>query len=414
VACGVVEADHFYALAHRRVWAALTRLAARGDPLDNVTLGSELKQTGELEQIGGAPALGRYTDHVATVANVEHYARTVLEHAARRTMIATAREVVAEGYGSATADEYLDGARSAVTTAAGALQHSIGAESIQVGMHRLFDQLDKREENPDLIPIGIGSIKIAKGIPTILAARPSNGKSVTAMNIALNVASAGNRVLVFSLEDVRDVFYARAMAHFSGVGVTSIIERTVDLEQYPRVVDAAGRLSKLPIWVLDRTGVTSAWIRQAAAAHAERHGLDLVVVDYAQLMRDRGESRQDGLAEAMRGLGTMTRELHVAGLILSQIKRPDTGYRGNVPPPPTYSQLKGSGVLEEVAKSVILLHWPHYYDNELEAGTLWCRIAKHSNGPTGRRDLECDMSRMWVGDPGMSNEPAGTAARDGY
>lgn len=399
----ILEPQHFYINGHRRIWGALGRMHARGEGLDPVTLGAELAATGELERVGGQVALGSFTDEVATLGNIDHYSRIVLGLAARRALIHAGQRIIDDGYAvGIDIDHAIDAARSAVTGAAKELHAEGDAVPLSRSVQTLFKQLETREANPDLIPVGIGGIKLARGIPAILAARPSNGKSVTAMNMALNVAAAGFKVLVFSLEDVERVWTSRAMARFSGVPLDAIIEREMDIDHWPRVVDAASKLGTLNIGILDRTNVSSSWIRQTAAAYQDQNGLDFVIVDYAQLIRDRGESRQDGLAEGMRGLGTMTRELHVAGLILSQIRRPEGGFKGKVPPPPTLHMLKGSGVLEEVAKDVVLLHWPHFYDKEQPEDALWCNLAKRSNGPPGRRSLQCAMPRMWVGDPGLN------------
>jgi replicative DNA helicase len=403
LASAIVEPEHFYVEAHRRIWMAMARLTDRREALDNLTVGNELRACGDLEKIGGAMALDGLTDAVATVAHAEHYADIVRSLAARRAMIYAAQQVVADGFSEALdSEEYLANAREALARADRILQGRHRSESIGRVAHRVLDGMEKRTGNLDMVDLGIGGIRIPKGLLTVVAGRPSNGKSVWAMNAACNVAQAGGKVLVFTLEDTKETFAARAASRYSGVSLTSIMDREVDVADWPRMMQGFSRVSELPIEINDRTRASSRWMRQTAALHQQQNGLDLVVIDYVQLMREPStNSRQEEISEATLGAVEMARELHVAEILVSQIKRPEYQYKDKVPPPPTIDMLKGSGTLEESARVAILLHYPRQYDEDEEPGHLWCRIAKHSNGKVGRRDLACNLDHMWVGDPGM-------------
>ena len=171
------------------------------------------------------------------------------------------------------------------------------------------------------------------------------------------------------------------------------------------MTSALEAMSRLPITIYDNPRVTAQWIRQASAVLQQRQGLDLVIVDYVQLMQAPGApSAQERIAEAALGLAQLARELNVAVLLVSQIRRPDNVYKDKVPPPPNLDMLKGSGVLEETARCVILLHYPHHYNEEEEETYLWCRIAKHTNGRVGQRRLACNMEQMWIGDPDLAQQ----------
>jgi replicative DNA helicase len=404
LARSVVGPEHFYDAAHRRVWAAAVRVAKREEAIDLVTLHAELKATNEIDQVGGIGWLGKLSDGAAMASNVEHYARIVRGLAARRRMIAEAREVLARGYdGRVNTEDYLDESRAAMAEAAVAMSADTEATSLSTSAQRLYSVLSSKEPNKDLIPLGLGGVKVAKGEVTVVAGRPSNGKSTFALNAVCNAATGGQRCLVYNLEDTGTVYTARTAARFSKVPVENIIEHDLDLEHWPRLVAACDQMARLPVSVFDKGGVNHGWVRRTAAVHKERHGLDLVVVDYVQLMAGRAESRQEALANNARGLAKVARELHVAMIILSQIRRPDQHYKDKIPPPPRLEDLKGTGVLEEVARCVVLLHWPAFYNAKEEAADhLWCRVAKNANGQPGHRSLSCAMPRMWIGDPGLS------------
>lgn len=410
-ASAVVQVEHFYVESHRRVWAAMAHLSDLGTAIDHVTLANRLRAIGDWDRIGGVGALDGLTDAVASTQNVAHYAEIVRSSYGRRQMIGAAQQVVADGFDeSQDTEEFVASARTAMARADAAIQGRYRSSSIAQVSQEVFASIEKRGDNPDTIALGFGGIRIPRGLLTVVAGRPSNGKSVLALNAALNVARSGGRVVMFTLEDTRNQLVSRAASCWSGVPLTQITERQVDLEQWPRVVDAFGRISQLDIEINDRTRATSSWVRQMSALHHQVRSVDLVIVDYVQLMREsRAESREQEIARATLGVVELAGELGVAAILVSQLRRPDGSFKDKVPPPPHLDMLKGSGTLEESAHVAILVHYPHFYDEAQDAGYLWCRVAKNKNGPVYKPTLVAKMDQMWVGDPdvGAAADPSG-------
>jgi len=406
LAAAIVQPEDFYVEANRRIWMAMGAIHNRGGTLDHVTLGAELTQAGDIEKIGGVMALDGLTDAVPTSAHAEHYAEIVRSLASRRRMIYVAQQIVADGFSAhEDTDGYLAAASTAVAQVVTGAAHRRQSATFAQLSAELFEQLSAKEENTDLIQIGLGGIAVPRGVLSILAGRPSNGKSAAALNIACNVARQGTPVAVFAIEDTRHAYIARGAARHARISLQNIIERKLDMEEWPRMTGALEAMSRLPITIYDNPRVTAQWIRQASAVLQQRQGLDLVIVDYVQLMQAPGApSAQERIAEAALGLAQLARELNVAVLLVSQIRRPDNVYKDKVPPPPNLDMLKGSGVLEETARCVILLHYPHHYNEEEEETYLWCRIAKHTNGRVGQRRLACNMEQMWIGDPDLAQQ----------
>jgi replicative DNA helicase len=411
VAAPLLKAEDFYAARHRLIWEAMGRLARAGEPLDAVTVGNDMIKAGTLEEAGGALAFERLTDAVVTVANVEHYARIVVRKAALRRVIHAAQGIAAEAYANGgedeTVEEFLAQARADFSAAALSLA-SAGrvCQSASEGMHALFNALEAGRPVVETMPLGFGGLRIPRGTPTVIGGRPSNGKSVVAMTAARNLAAQGRVGIYFSLEETARVQWARLACQMSGIAARRILDCDVRGPEFKELADAASDAARLNLYLCDRTGVDSMFLRQEAAAHKERYGLDFVVVDYIQLIRERvraGQARHERYAEAMQGLVDLARELDIAVVVVSQIRRSQFD-AGKVPAPPSIEQLKESGEIEQAAKLVLLLHYPYFYTKSIEGAeqkpnALRMDVAKDSIGAGGVRMLYAKMERLWVGDP---------------
>jgi replicative DNA helicase len=414
VSAAELKAEHFYVRAHRCIWRAMERLHGRGEAIDHTTLSEELRSAGDLEQVGGVIALSDLTDAVATVVNVENYASIVRSLAARRALIYVARKIVSNGYlEGIDTEEYLAESTAALARVDRLLERRHRSRGFGELVKELFSRLEKREPTKDFVSLGFGNIRVPRGVLTVVAGRPSNGKTVLALNAALNVSQGGGRVLWFSLENTAESLIKRAVARRSDVPLKQIVDGHIEKTNWGHIVEGCGDLARLDIVINDRSGASSQWIRQVAAVQQQKGPLGLVIVDYVQLMREPGTERgTEEISVATQGGVSLARELNVPVLWLSQIKRPDNRYKDKVPPPPTLDMLKGSGSLEECARMAVLLHYPRFYDESKEASYLWCRVAKNSEGPIGRCDLQCDMERMWIGDPGMNAVEADPSGRE--
>jgi replicative DNA helicase len=410
VAAPRITSADFYAWKHRYIWEAMLRLSKLGEPIDAVTVGNDLIQAGNLEKCGGALALEGLTEAVATVANIEHYAKIIARKAALRRVIYSAQSIVAEAFENGgedeTVEEFLAQSRADFTAASLSLA-STGSvcQSASQGMHELFTALEAGKPIVETLPIGFGGVRIPRGTPTVVGGRPSNGKSVVAMTAARNLTAQGRRGIYFSLEETSRVQWARLACQMSGIAAKRIIECDVRGNEFKVLADAASEAARLNLYLCDRTGIDSMFIRQEAAAHKERHGLDFVVVDYIQLIREKvrsGQARHERYAEAMQGLVDLARELDIAVIVVSQIRRSQFD-SGKEPSPPSIEQLKESGEIEQAAKLILLLHYPHFYTRNLpgvesKPNVLRMDIAKDSIGEGGVRMLFAKMERLWVGD----------------
>jgi len=400
-----LQPEDFYVEAHRRIFAAMLEVNRTGGVIDVVTLGDALDAEGNLAKIGGAIALTGLTDGVATAAHIEHYANIVRQKAAVRSMIYAAQEVVANGFGGVPdTEEYLAQSRADITQAA---QFVTGAGPQRIDQDVLdeMNYLQAPGDPPGLVRTGIGMIDnvtggLWPGLMTVVAGRPSMGKSAFMINIACNAALNGYKVLYVTLEDTRRFVVKRLLSRYGDVDLHDLTLRNVkDPDAWKRLMDAANQLTqKHPLWVEDAGGLTSAAVAQIAAAHKSLHGLDLLVVDHLGEVADTGESETSITTRAAQRFRDIAKELDIPVLLASQLnrkveERPDKR--------PLLSDLRQSGAIEALARVVWFLYRPAYYlpDDEAEGRKdLQLLVAKASHGKTGMLRLWIDLSRMYVRD----------------
>ena len=387
--------EDFYSEAHRRIYSAVTDLAARSLPVDHVTLGNELTKRGDLEKMGGAAALDGLTDRVATVANVGHYARIVLEKALVRRMIYAAQQVVADGFGDfGDAEEFLDAAESAVFQAA---QQRIGAGYSHLApvVKKTFDELDAARNHKGEVtglPTGFEQLdKKTAGLHRsdmiIVAGRPAMGKTALALNMAFNAAHKTKKpAIIFSLEMSKDQLVRRMLAFVGNVDASRMRSNTLAQDDWPRLIEAADVLTRTAVYLDDSSPMTPLEIRaKSRRLMAEKGALGLVVVDYLQLMHSgtarRQDNREQEISEISRSLKGLAKELDVPVVALSQLNR---GVEGRPDKRPMMSDLRESGAIEQDADLILFVYRDQVYNEETEdRGIAEIIIGKHRSGPTG-------------------------------
>jgi replicative DNA helicase len=396
----VLSPEDFYVETHRRIYSAIQELSRAGLPVDHVTLGNELRKRGDLDKIGGAMALDGLTDQVATVANVEHYARIVREKASVRRMIYAAQQVVADGFAELdSAEDFLDGAEAAVFQAA---QYRVGTGYTHVTpvVHKTINDLQEasgRKGEISGVPSGFHELdKKTAGFQRsdliIVAGRPSMGKTALALNIAFNASEAVKRpVIVFSLEMARDQLVRRLLSSVGRVDASRMRANNIRAEDWPRLIQAADVLTRSQIFLDDSAPLTPIEIRAKARRLKSDKGLALVVVDYMQLMRAggrRADNRQEEISEISRSLKSLARELEVPVIALSQLNR---GVEGRPDKRPMMSDLRESGAIEQDADLIIFVYRDEIYNPESEdRGTAEVIIGKQRSGPMGKAVLRFD------------------------
>jgi replicative DNA helicase len=389
-----LKVDDFFLLQHRNVFNQMVALGEAQQPIDLVTLSDELHRRGELEASGGAAYLASLADGVPRVSNVEHYARIVKEKAMLRNLVHAANRIQQNALdGEEGADAILDDAESKIFALAED-RVKAGLISVKDIVRDNFERLEKifREgKSVTGISTGYGELdKLLSGLQPseliILAARPSQGKTALALNLAENIAiRAGLPVALFSLEMSKESLLQRLVASVAQVDAHKFRSGHLSREDWRRMTEGLGQISSAPLWV-DDAGSTSVLEIGAKARRLKRDkGLSLVIVDYLQLISGRGRfnSRQEEVASISRGLKGLAKELQIPVLVLSQLTRaPEREERG-----PQLSDLRESGAIEQDADVVMFIYRPNFFNLNVtpeERDMADILIAKQRNGPTDK------------------------------
>jgi replicative DNA helicase len=387
-----LRAEDFFLDQHRRVFMKMIALGEAQQPIDLITLTEELHRFGELEAAGGAPYLASLADGMPRVTNVEHYAHIVKEKAILRNLIHATHNIQMRAFeGEEGADAVLDNAESSI--------FALAEDRVRAGLIPIkdivrdnFERLEKifREgKSITGIPTGYTELdKLTSGFQgselLILAARPSQGKTALALNLAENIAIRGGHPMAFfSLEMSKESLLQRLVASVAQIDAHKFRTGHLSREDWRRMTEALGTIAGAPVWI-DDAGSTSVLEIGAKARRLKREkGLSMLVVDYLQLISGRGKfgNRQEEVSSISRGLKGLAKELHIPVLVLSQLTRaPERDERG-----PQLSDLRESGAIEQDADVVMFIYRPNFFKagatpEEREETEL--RIAKQRNGPT--------------------------------
>jgi replicative DNA helicase len=387
-----LRAEDFFLDQHRRVFTQMIALSEAQQAIDLITLTEELHRRGDLEASGGAPYLASLADGMPKVSNVEHYARIVKEKAMLRNLIHTTHNIQQRAFeGEDGADMILDNAESSIFLLA---EDRVKAGLIPVKdiVRDNFEHLEKIfKEGKSITGIPTGYVeldKLTSGLQPsellILAARPSQGKTALALNLAENIAiRAGQPVAIFSLEMSKESLLQRLVASVAQIDAHKFRTGHLNRNDWTSMTEALGVISNAPLWVDDAGSISVLEIGAKARRLKRDKGLSLLIVDYLQLITARGRfgNRQEEVASISRGLKGLAKELQIPVLVLSQLTRaPERDERG-----PQLSDLRESGAIEQDADVVMFIYRPHFFKagaspEEREETEL--RIAKQRNGPT--------------------------------
>jgi replicative DNA helicase len=387
-----LRAEDFFLDQHRRVFTQMIALGEAQQAIDLITLTEELHRRGDLEASGGAPYLASLADGMPKVSNVEHYARIVKEKSMLRNLIHTTHNIQQRAFeGEDGADMILDNAESSIFLLA---EDRVKAGLIPVKdiVRDNFERLEKIfKEGKSITGIPTGYVeldKLTSGLQPsellILAARPSQGKTALALNLAENIAiRAGQPVAIFSLEMSKESLLQRLVASVAQIDAHKFRTGHLSRTDWTSMTDALGTISSAPLWVDDAGSISVLEIGAKARRLKRDKGLSLLIVDYLQLITARGRfgNRQEEVASISRGLKGLAKELQIPVLVLSQLTRaPERDERG-----PQLSDLRESGAIEQDADVVMFIYRPHFFKagaspEEREETEL--RIAKQRNGPT--------------------------------
>ena len=392
--------EDFYRQAHGRVFAAMLDLSERREPIDVVTVAEALERSGDLESIGGRAYLGTLSNQTPTTVHVAQYARIVERKALLRNLIGAAGKIAGIGYEDpAEVQEAIDRAEQELF-AVSQRRVAAGFSPLRSLLHDAYDRLDYLHEHRGEISgirTGFGDLDqlttgLQKSDLIILAARPSVGKTSFALNIAEHAAARDRKsVGVFSLEMSKEQLVLRLLSSVANIDSQRL--RTGFLEEldFARIAPAMNTLSEAPIYIDDTPNITTMELRTKARRLQAETGLDLVIVDYLQLMQSstttRDANRVQEVSEISRGLKALARELKVPVIALSQLSRQPEMRESREP---RLSDLRESGSIEQDADLVMFL-WREKErgadDTTTDGEVVKLKLSKHRNGPTGEIDL---------------------------
>ena len=388
----MLDETWFYEQANRQIFKAILELYNQRKNVDLITLSDKLKNDGTLEQIGGVSYLSFLIDLVPSAANVEHYANIVKEKGILRRLIKNATNIIAESYESAgNVEEVVDNAERLIFEVADLKQRSQSVhikDLVRQSIEKL-DFLYQRKQHVTGIPTGFEKFDhMTSGLQNsdliIIAGRPSMGKSALAISMAEHVGIEQKQgVAVFSLEMSKEQLVQRMLCSQARVDAHKVRSGFLSPSDWPKLTAAAGRLSESKIFIDDTPAISVLELRAKARRLKANQGIELIILDYLQLMRStiQSESRQQEISEISRSLKALARELNIPVIALSQLSRAVESRQDHKP---QLSDLRESGAIEQDADLVVLLMREEYYNpTEENKGVADVMIAKQRNGPVG-------------------------------
>ncbi len=391
-----LQADDFYIHRHKWIWEAFTSLHEQRIPIDLLTLTEELDRKGQLAEIGGPAYLTALVNQVPSSLNAESYGRIVEGHAVRRKMINSANSIASLAYNeSSTIDNVMDEAEKAVfNVSERRLKHDV--EPISVVLSEYYDRIDdlaKRDEEIFGVPTGFIDLdKMLGGLQQsdllIIAGRPGQGKTGFLLSAAKNAALTHKKhVAIFSLEMSNEQVVQRLIAQETGIDSQRLRTGKLAENEWPLFTHAVEVMSDTHIFLDDTPAITPLQLRtKCRRLHLEHH-LDLIIVDYLQLMG--GDTRNDNRVQEVsyisRNLKVLARELNVPVLAAAQLSR---AVEQRSDKRPVLSDLRESGSLEQDSDIVMFIYRPDQYEKDtVKQNVAEIIIAKHRNGPVGSVEL---------------------------
>jgi replicative DNA helicase len=391
----LMRRDDFFLDSHRRIFDKMVALTERGSPIDLITLSDELRRAAEFEQIGGATYIASLIDGVPRTDTIEHYAKIVKQKAMLRRLITASNQIIARAFDEEDdPDVIIDQAEQMIFQIAEDRVRQ-GFQYIGEVAQRRLEQIEQMAGRPEMItgvPTGFTDFdQMTSGLQrqdlVIIAARPSMGKTALALNMAQYAAKNGNTVGVFSLEMSAEQLVSRLLCSEARVDAHRLRTGYLNREEWARLADALRRLCETQVFIDDTAGAGVLEMRAKSRRLKAEHGLDLLIIDYLQLMSGRGriESRQQEVSQISRDLKALAKELNVPVIALSQLSRA-TETRSEHKP--QLSDLRESGAIEQDADVVCFIFREEVYNQTDEnRGRAELIVAKQRNGPTGSVEL---------------------------
>ena len=397
----IIKPEDFYKEAHRIIYEAMIALSNKGEPIDLITLTEELKKDDSLDLVGGISYLTSLSTIVPTTSNVKYYAEIAKEKSVLRKLIKASNDILNLGYNSGTKiEEILEQAEKKIFDISQE-KASDDFKGINEVLMSAYDSLEDLYNNKgEVTGITTGFIDLDKKINglqrtdlILIAARPAMGKTAFSLNLVHNSAlKAGISAAVFSLEMSKEQLVQRMLSAQSTVELKKLKTGNLDENDWPRIIDAMAVLSNSKIYIDDTPGITIAEMRSKCRKLKIEKGLDLILIDYLQLMEGdgRNESRQQEISKISRSLKMIAKELNCPVVALSQLSRAPEQRSDHRP---MLSDLRESGAIEQDADIVMFLYRDEYYNPDSDRKNIGeVIIAKNRHGETGTAEL------VWLGE----------------
>lgn len=394
----ILKEQDFYREDNRLIYSAMSNLYKKAEPIDLITVKSELESMGKFEQIGGFEYLSELPGKVPTTANAIKYIKIVEEKSVLRNLIKTANEMIELGYDPTKGIEKIieEAERKIFNLMQDKNQNgTVPIKDILVDSFIQLEELYNRKQHITGVPTGFIDLDYRTaglhGSELILiAARPAMGKSAFALNIATNAAIRANiPVAIFSLEMSKEQMVNRIMCSEAMVDSNKVRTGKLDDEDWAKLAESIGPLSETGIYIDDTPGISITSIREKCRKLKLEKNIGLVVIDYLQLIQGsnnkRNFAREQEISEISRSLKIIAKELNVPVIALSQLSR---AVEQRTDHKPMLSDLRESGAIEQDADIVMFLYRDDYYNEDSKKrGIAEVIIAKHRGGSTGSIDL---------------------------
>jgi replicative DNA helicase len=391
-AAEIIDSNDFFRDAHRRIFEKMILLSERRHAIDLVTLKEELGRTGEIDEVGGPAYIASLADGVPRATNVEYYARIIKEKSTLRNLIYTANRILTNAYAAEEeADTILDGAEQAIFSIA---EDRVREGFVSIGSlaHKSLETIEQAYAEKRLItgvPSGFHDLDeltsgFQRGDLVIIAGRPSMGKTSLALNIAQHVGTRTDLTVgVFSLEMSKEPLFLRLLSGEAGIDGQRLRTGFLHTDDWDKLTHALAVLGDARIYIDDTPGIGVLEMRAKSRRLQQDKGLDLLVVDYIQLMQGRGrfDNRTQEVGAISRSLKGLAKELNIPIIVLSQLSRaPESRAEHR----PQLSDLRESGALEQDADVVLFIYREEQYNKTPENENLAeLIVAKQRNGPSG-------------------------------
>ncbi|MDF1525505.1 MAG: replicative DNA helicase [bacterium] len=391
----ILDSSAFYQPSHRLIFSTMLELSERGDPIDIVTLAERLRSGGGLDKAGGPDYIPTLADEVPTAAGVVNYATIVREKATLRSLIEASTEIVHNCFETpGEVDQVLDDAERRIFAISEERIRSgfLSMKEIVKSSFKTIELLYEKKEHITGVPSGFADIDdLTSGFQPsdliIIAGRPSMGKTAFCLSIAQYASMHKEKtVAVFSLEMAKEQLVMRMLCSEARIDAHRLRSGFLGQTDWPKLSTAAGRLADAAIYIDDTPAINSMEMRAKTRRLKAEKGLDLVIVDYLQLMSGRrSDSREQEISEISRSLKALAKELGIPVLALSQLNR---GVESRVDKRPILADLRESGAIEQDADVIMFIYRDEVYNKDtMDKGIAEVIIGKQRNGPVGTKKL---------------------------